>query len=106
MADYRIPVGVESNQSLIVALDGSLYEIRLVWNILGFWSLSIYDNNRSLLISGVKVVLGIDFLEDHPDRGLPPGRLFAWDKSGNETDIGRDDFVNARDVMLVYRRAV
>lgn len=99
---YTIPVTESPNQAISIVLDGALYEIRLVWNILGFWSLSIADSGGAVLLSGVKVVLQIDFFKDHPDIGLPPGSLYAVDMSNAERDVGRYDFVNERKVQLIY----
>lgn len=105
MSVERIPVTEAANQAISVVLDGVVYELDLVWNVQGFWSLSVLDLDKNVLISGVKVVLQIDFFKDHPDRGLPPGAIYAVDYSGNESDIGRYDFVNERGVVLLYRSA-
>lgn len=99
---YSIPITESPNQAITLTLDGAVYELGLVWNVLGFWSLSITDADKKVLMAGVKVVLQIDFFKDHPDIGLPTGKLFAIDYSGNEADIGRYDFVNERKVELVY----
>jgi hypothetical protein len=99
---YIIPVTEASDQSFNITLDGGLYEVRLTWNILGYWTISISDINKNAILSGMKIVLEVDLFKDHPDIGLPLGSLYAVDFSEREDDIGRYDFINDRDVQLLY----
>lgn len=102
MKFYTIPITEASDQSFNITLDGRLYGVRLTWNILGHWTVSISDINKNAILSGIKVVLEVDLFKDHPDIGLPPGSLYAVDFSEREDDIGRYDFVNDRGVQLLY----
>lgn len=102
MKFYTIPITEASDQSFNITLDGRLYGVRLTWNILGHWTVSVSDINKNAILSGIKVVLEVDLFKDHPDIGLPPGSLYAVDFSEREDDIGRYDFVNDRAVQLLY----
>lgn len=102
MKFFKVPVTESPNQETYLTFDGVSYTVFLNWNILGFWTISISDVDGNRLLSGIKVVLQIDFFKDHPDLGLPPGSLYAVDWSAGEADIGRYDFVNDRKVELIY----
>jgi hypothetical protein len=105
MIVYKIPVTDSPDQQSYMTLSGAPYTLFLVWNILGYWALSISDAEGARILSGIKVVLQIDFFKDHPDLGLPNGALYAVDWSNRETDIGRYDFVNDRKIELLYMSA-
>jgi hypothetical protein len=102
MKFYKIPITEAPDQSFNITMGGTLYGVRLTWNILGYWTVSILDINKNNLLSGIKIVLEVDLFKDHPDIGLPPGSLYAVDFTYKEDDIGRYDFINDRDVQLLY----
>lgn len=99
---YKVPITESPKQETYLMFSGVPYTLFLNWNILGFWTISISDADGNRLLSGIKVVLQIDFFKDHPDLGLPNGSLYAVDWSGMEADIGRYDFINDRSVELIY----
>jgi len=85
-----------------IALDGIPYIFTFTWNSRGeFWTIGISDKEQNTLISGIKLVLGLELLRKFPDKSLPPGRLFVFDVTGNELPIAYDDFVDGR-CDLIY----
>jgi hypothetical protein len=85
-----------------IILDNIPYKFRFMWSTQNQWTMSILDRNGSVLIAGVRLVLDIDLLEDHPDLGLPKGKLYVVDYSDNESELGRYDFVNNRQCKIIY----
>lgn len=98
----ELPIKNEICFSERIILDSIPYNFTFVWNILGFWSLTIANRNNEVLISGIKIVLNLDLLDGYPDLNLPEGKLFAIDFSGNNSEIGKEDFINQRQVKLIY----
>lgn len=60
----------------IILLD-EIYNIRQLWNTLGFWTLDITDKDGIILVYGAKIVSGIFFLKQYPN--------IPWDLYINET---------------------
>ena len=85
-----------------ITLDGTPYIIIFKWNSRGgFWSMSWLNRNREVLVNGLKIIINYELIGWYPDRGLPPGALFATDDKSGTDRIGRDDFTNGR-LSLVY----
>ncbi len=90
--------------SFSITLDNKTYTFSFTWNVRGeFWVLDIDDVNNTRIISGIKVVLNYDLLEDYKHLAIPQGMLMALDTSINEDRIAFDDFTTSpRGVQLVY----
>ena len=85
-----------------VTLEDVPYIFRFDFNSTGnFWIMGIADRDENDLLTGVKLVLGEEFLTQHPSRGLPPGMLFVIDETGNTAPIEQEDFITNR-VKLTY----
>lgn len=92
-------------------LDGVDYRLRFRYvRETGRWTLTVMDANGVALVSGIRVVLGIDLLAPYHYLKVPPGQLFAYDTSRptSPTDPvfiepGLDD-LDAR-VLILYRPA-
>lgn len=98
----QIPFFDLSSFSQEVTLDLVPYRLTFNWNSRGeYWTLDITNRDQTVLIAGIKIVIGYELLTAHPDRGLPPGELYAVDPSGNTDRIGQNDFFNNR-VSLIY----
>lgn len=84
-----------------VTLDGRLFRLHARWNTSHeYWSMDIIDDEDSPLVTGLKIVLGVELLNRYNDPRLPPGRLLAVDMSGAVTRIGRNDLGDR--VQLAY----
>ncbi len=85
-----------------ITLDNTPFILERKWNSRGgFWVMKWYNRNRDILVSGLKIVINYDLIGWYPDRGLPPGQLFAIEDKLTTDRIGRDDFINGR-LSLVY----
>lgn len=91
-----------------VTLDGGEYVLSFYWNTRGeFWSMNIADANENMIISGIRLTIGYPLKIQHPQLTLPPGEFIIIDKSEKtfETEPGRDDFVEGRNLELQYIEA-
>jgi len=85
-----------------ITLDGVAYNFSFSWNTRGeYWNLAISDYENTPLVSSIKIVLDYELIEQYVDKGLPPGKLYALDFSGNKSDITYEDMTNDR-VHLIY----
>ena len=85
-----------------VVLDGTPYKIRFRWNTVGlYWTIQFLTVDGTILISGIKIVLGYELINDHVWIGSPPGELYAIDPTGDLATIGRDNLSNGT-VYLRY----
>lgn len=109
MSNVVIPFSNYANFTESVVLDNVKYTFDFVWNTRGeFWSMSISDANGVVLISGIRVVLFYDLLQQYKYiRELPQGTLIAIDKSATTClDEPRlKDFVQDRFLELCYVEA-
>lgn len=85
-----------------VVLSGRRYRLRSKWNTVHeYWSLDILDgSSNEPIITGLKVIVGVELLNRYNDERLPPGQLIAVDMSGSIQRIGRNDMGNR--VQLIY----
>jgi len=100
-----IPFFTDACFSQDILLDGIPYHLRIYWNARGsFWSIDVSDRDLNLLVSGIRIVNDYELFSNHPDRNLPPGKLFVVDYRGGNFDIAFDDFANGN-CDLVYVEA-
>ena len=103
MTNYIIPFRDFAAFAEEVTIELTPFRFRFFWNTRAkFWSMSIYDREGNLLISGVRLVINYELLRWYPGRGLPTGKLFVIDLTESKNPIGRYDFVNERQLRLVY----
>tara|TARA_R100001480_G_C4631728_1_gene168022 strand:- start:235 stop:564 length:330 start_codon:yes stop_codon:yes gene_type:complete len=85
-----------------ITLENTPYVLRFTFNSRGnFWTMDILDRDENDLINGVRLLLGVEFLRQHPDIGLPLGMMFVIDETGDTTPIQQGDFLSER-VKLTY----
>ncbi|MCP3685805.1 MAG: hypothetical protein GY861_24415 [bacterium] len=60
------PVTENPEESFSIVLLGELYNIRQLWNTLGFWTIDIFDSDGTILVHGIKIVSGIFFVKQYP----------------------------------------
>lgn len=97
-----IPVKKFSSFTQEVTLDDVPYRLKLSWNTRGeYWSL-IFRTREEEDILAIKLVLNYELISDYPDYGLPKGQLYVVDTTESNEPIGRNDFTNDRNLLLVY----
>ncbi len=99
MQYYEISVPDRNDSIMRVSFDGAYYYLRTTWNEHGgFWLLSIYDADMTLLIGMAKLVSGVIWNFYEIESVGPPGIIGVL--TDNER-IGRNDFVSGT-AKLVY----
>ncbi|MCK5610314.1 hypothetical protein KAR91_51050 [Candidatus Pacearchaeota archaeon] len=98
----NIPVdSILSNKQFRTDLDGKFYLFDFRFNSRAtIWMMNIYDENGSIIISGIALLLGVDLLGRFQDSRLPPGPLFMLNLKDSNIEASRDDF--GQDVLLLY----
>lgn len=85
-----------------VLLDNAAYRFLFLWNTRASrWTMSVYSVSDVAIVEGIPIALDQELLGQYPDRGLPPGELWAVDGSGTLQDIARNDLALGT-VQLVY----
>ena len=88
-----------------VDLDGTSYKLSFVWNSRGeFWTLTFADIDGDEILSGIKLVLNYELLQEFHYLPIPPGFLFVLETTNNQTNarVEYDDFTGERALQLVY----
>lgn len=87
-----------------IALEKVFYNFDFNWNDRGqYWVMSISDQQEVAIISGIKLVTGIDILEKYKKVGMPLGSFFILDTTGKNTDPNKDNFGVTH--FLIYRES-
>jgi len=77
------PLSIEpelSSQEWLQKLEETVLRFVLTWNRRGSsYSLDVYTQDRTPIVTGLRVVMGTDILGGIQDDRLPPGALFAID---------------------------
>ena len=85
-----------------VTLDGTQYQIRMLWNDRGgYWTLSLRSDSGASLLEGVKAVPDYPLLHPYRGTGIPPGELMVVTLDTTLQIVGRTDFASSK-AMLVY----
>ena len=86
-----------------VTLDDTPYKLSFYWNSRDeAWFMTIVDREENELIRGIKLVLNYPLLNNHRNRGLPPGEIIIIDPSDGPETISYDDFTGARGLLMTY----
>lgn len=87
------------------SLDGIRYRFKFAYNASAdSWFMDIRDATDTVMVAGIRLVLGVDLLEPYKYMsGMPQGQLFCYDTSLAETEPGLTDFDSR--VVLLYRPA-
>lgn len=93
MAVLTIPLtSATAHYRQATTLDGDVYSLDIAWNIRGeFWSMTISDSTGNPILAGIKLVGGVDLLQQYVMDNRPPGELNIIDTSGLSANPGRDD---------------
>lgn len=108
MTIYAIPTSTDPEIPAYVqrtTLDGRDYGLTFQWNARDLhWYLSIADADGAPIVTGVRLVLGMDPLRRCADPRRPPGALLLVDVAGLGRDPGLTDL--GAGVFLCYYDAV
>ncbi len=108
MAQWIVPIGtLQAYDSVDVTLSGVSFRLVFYWNNRdgsnnpagGAWILSLNDSLDNPIVSGIKMVLGLNLLSPFA-LNAPEGSLFLVDLSGHDIDPGFNDLGNR--VILIY----
>ncbi len=64
LGTYILRYSPEDNFSMTI--DGLFYTFRQLWNTEGFWTIDIFDADKVIIISGIRLVAGINLLDQYP----------------------------------------
>jgi len=97
-----IPFKNYSSFDMELTLDGVPYIIKFNWNSrYEFWTISFYDREKTVLVTGIKIVINYELLTQLVDKGLPPGQLYAIRENESHDRLTKDEFFN-NDAFLIY----
>lgn len=95
-------VGSEAFQRFGTTLLGTFYLFDFRWNTRdGAWYFDLLDEFESPIVSGVKVVLGVELGRRTTDQRMPKGVFWAADLSAQGLDATLDD-LGTRVVIYFY----
>lgn len=95
-------VGGLAFQSFGTTLLATNYIINLRWNTRdAAWYFDLLDQNESPIVSGIKIVLGVELGRRTTDQRMPKGVFWAADLSGQGVDATFDD-LGERVVVYFY----
>ena len=104
MALVQLPVSSDrANYEFKCTLDGVRYSFAFRWNErAGQWIIDIKTASGVVIVAGIPLVSGVDFLAQFKTRaGIPQGNLFLLNLVDENISPGRDDLgVN---VLLMYQ---
>ena len=107
MAIIEIPVDSnQASQRFEISLDGTLYVLRLYWNIRQeTWQMDILASDNVPLIRGIKIMPNWMPLFRFQIENFPPGDFIIVDTSGTGVPPGRTEFGTNKRVKLLYKEA-
>lgn len=96
-----IPIKNNPNHTIIINLDDKLYTLWFLYNTYGdFWTLTIYDENDTILVSGLKIVANYPLLNPYKrNTSLPKGNFYCQ-TSDFKMNIGRKAFADKKATLL------
>lgn len=103
MSMFLIPTSTDPFYSQITDFDGIDYLLEFRYNQReNAWYFSISLADETLLFSGIKVEIGVDFLTRFSDIRLPTGKLFALESGIDNSTPGLLELGIDSRVTLVY----
>lgn len=102
MATLRLPTRTDLvYYDMTVDLDGVTYLMTFRFNARdGFWYMDIADIEGAPIRTGIRIVLGADFLRLVRDIRKPPGLMAAVDTTGQGNEAGLEGL--GRAVRMLY----
>jgi len=89
----------------LITLEGQQYQLDFTYNDrMGKWMISISDTSGNVLVGEVPAVLNINLFGRYGVVGLPPGKMYFYDTSTQNTDPARNDL--GERVVLLYDESV
>jgi len=61
-----LPLTLNPEENFSTIIDGVNYDIKQLWNTIGFWTLDISDSDGNMLVAGAKIAAGIFMLQQYP----------------------------------------
>lgn len=103
MAIVNIPIdGVQPFHRFSIELDGRVYILKFRFNFRDSrWHMSILQEDETVLIAGIPLVVSWGLIRRFADERLPPGEFFVEDVTGENTEPGENSF--GRTHFLRYR---
>lgn len=86
-----------------IDLGDKRYMLYFSWNSrCEYWEFSIFNDNKKLIVGGIRLVTGIDLLDEYRNYSieLPTGRLQVVPKNNTVDRITRDNFNSS--YVLIY----
>jgi hypothetical protein len=97
-----LPVNNYPSYSEEVVLDSTLYVFTFNWNYRAqYWTVTVKDRNNTTLISGVKLMSGIDIFSRFGNINLPRGLLIPLHNTGISQYIEDGDMGVNVDVIYI-----
>lgn len=97
----RLPVIDANDQLLEAELDGQVFFLRLSWNSEGeFWSLGLSDFERTVVLSGIRIVPDVNLLAMWRHLPIPRGELYALLMDETRGDFVRGDFLDGIGALI------
>ena len=62
----QLPFTNNPEESFSITIFGVVYNMRQLWNTLGFWTLDIADSSGATLVAGIKLMAGINITKQYP----------------------------------------
>jgi hypothetical protein len=96
-----IPATSYPNFTEEIVLGEQLLRVSFSWNSRGsFWTVSFRDRDETVLLAGVKLVMGQELVGRYPGIALPSGRWFCVRGDGSLDRITQEEM--GTDVNLIY----
>lgn len=104
MAYQNIPIDpFQPDQEFSMAMDGTVFVLRLTLNSRSNrWTLAIKQEDGTLLIAGIPIIINYPLLESHRFEGMPLGDILCLSESGEDIEP-RDTESLGVTHSLVYR---
>lgn len=105
MAFVEIPVRSDLKAyEFQIELDGVVYTLGFRYNErMDRWLMDIADSVGAEILNGILLLTNVPLTDDYVIDGMPPGRFFCEDRTGQNNDAGIEDLGN--DIRLLYLEA-
>lgn len=89
------------NHTLIVELEGIIFKLGFLYNSgSSFWAMTIWDEDDTLLVSGIKIIANYPLIFSHKNNSLPKGDFYC-EIADVKSSITRDSF-SSGEAKLLY----
>ncbi len=103
MSLLTIPTGNDPYSVQRTTLEGVDYVLSFDYSSReNVWYLTIADSSSNVLATGIKIVTNYPLTYRLSTVGIPPGRLFCWSKTEDDSPAGLDDLLPDGRCALAY----